>query len=161
MAADNKDSAVTNQLLRIIIKQSKTDPFQQGVSLFLEETDTSLCPVEAILSYLVIRGNSPGPLYIMQDSRRLTRQLFSDSLNDILKELHLDIGSYNTHSFRIGAATSAKEAGISDSHIMMLGRWRTSAYHSYCTPGHLRRPWLNSQELWQQAAPMTDITLGT
>ena len=34
-------------------------------------------------------------------------------------------------SFRIGAATTAKEKGISDVHIKMLGRWQSSAYQLY------------------------------
>ena len=128
VAVDNK---VRPQLLQVTIKQSKTDPFRQGVSLFLGKTGLPICPVEGILPYLVIRGNQPGPLFIMKDGRKLTRQLFSSSLDTILKELHLKNGLYNTHSFRIGAATSAKEAGISDSHIMTLGRWQSSAYRSY------------------------------
>ena len=77
------------------------------------------------------RGNQPGPLYIMKDGRQLTRQLFSTSLDVILEDLYLEKDCYNTHSFRIGAATSAWEAGIEDSQIMMLGRWRSSAYRNY------------------------------
>jgi len=50
----------------------------------------------------------------------LTRQLFSTLLDDILDELHLDRGQFNANSFRIGAATSAKEAGITNSHIKMF-----------------------------------------
>ena len=128
LAVDNKANP---QLLKVIIKQSKTDPFRQGVSLFLGRTDSTICPVRAVLPYLVARGNHPGPLFIMRDGKNLTRQLFSTSLDAILQELHLEKGHYNTHSFRIGAATSAREAGINDSHIMMLGRWRSSAYQSY------------------------------
>ena len=30
------------------IKQSKTDPFRQGVDVFLGKTDTAICPVNAI-----------------------------------------------------------------------------------------------------------------
>ena len=43
----------------------------------------------------------------------------------------MDKGSYNTHSFRIGAATSAIEAGISDVQVKMLGRWKSDAYQRY------------------------------
>ena len=61
----------------------------------------------------------------------LTRQLFSKFLDNILDKLHLKCDQYNTHSFRIGAATSAKEAGIDDLSIKMLGRWRSDTYQQY------------------------------
>ena len=38
---------------------------------------------------------------------------------------------YNTHSFRIGAATTARQANIPDAIIKMLGRWKSDAYQSY------------------------------
>lgn len=125
------DSKIKPQLLRVVIKQSKTDPFRQGVTLYLGKTGSPICPVDSLLPYLAVRGNRPGPLFVLSDGRMLTRQLFSTSLNNILDVLGLDRGQYNTHSFRIGVATSAKEAGISDSHIMMLGRWQSNAYLRY------------------------------
>ena len=45
--------------------------------------------------------------------------------------MHMDKGNFNTHSFRIGAATSAIDAGISDAQVKMLGRWRSNAYQLY------------------------------
>ena len=130
-----KDVAVDNRakprMLKVIIKQSKTDPFRQGVTLCLGKTDSQLCPVDAFLPYMAVRGNQEGPLFIMADGRRLTRQLFSDSLDNILASLRIDSGEYNTHSFRIGAATSASEAGIPDCTIMMLGKWQSNAYQRY------------------------------
>ena len=130
-----KDVAVDNRakprMLKVSIKQSKTDPFRQGVTLCLGKTDLELCPVDALLPYLVVRGNLEGPLFIMADGRRLTHELFSNSLDTILAKLRINSGEYNTHSFRIGAATSASEAGIPDSTIMMLGRWQSNAYQRY------------------------------
>ena len=93
-----------------------------------------ISPVDVILLYLAVRGNRTGPLFILADERMLTRQLFSTFLDNILDEMHLNRGEFNTHSFRIGAATSAKEAGIADSLIMMLGRWQSNAYQRYKTP---------------------------
>ena len=128
IAIDNKTNP---QIVRLTIKQSKTDPFRRGVKLYLGRTDSPICPVLGILPFLAVRGNRSGPLFILNDGRMLTRQLFSSFLDDILERLHLNRHHFNTHSFRIGAATSAKEAGIDDTHIKMLGRWRSDTYQQY------------------------------
>ena len=38
---------------------------------------------------------------------------------------------YNTHSFRIGAATHAAKMGKSDDEIMTMGRWKSDSYKRY------------------------------
>ena len=45
------------------LKASKTDPFRQGVVLYLGATGRELCPVAAVLSLMVARGNSGGLLF--------------------------------------------------------------------------------------------------
>ena len=119
------DSRSAPRMTRVRIKQSKTDPFHQGVDVYLGRTDTDICPVKALLPYLAIRGNRPGPLFIQEDGRMLTRQSFSST------RLQLAEGNYNTHSFRIGAAMTAMEAQIPETHIKMLGRWHSDAYQTY------------------------------
>ena len=42
-------------IVRVLIKQSKTDAFHQGVEIFLGSTDSVVCPVQAIFQYLVVR----------------------------------------------------------------------------------------------------------
>ena len=44
--------------VRVCIKASKTDPFRKGVDIFLGHTSNSLCPVAALLAYLVIHGKT-------------------------------------------------------------------------------------------------------
>ena len=53
----------------------------------------------------------------------------------------MDHRQFNTHSFRIGAATSAKHARVSDSHLKALGRWKSDAYLKYVrlSPKNLAR----------------------
>ena len=132
-----KDVAVDNKakprMLKVNIKQSKTDPFRQGVTLCLGKTDLQLCPVDALLPYLVVRGNREGPQFILGDGRRLTRDLFSNSLDNTLASLCINSGEYNTHSFRIGAATSASEAGIPDSTIRQMAEQCLSTLHQDST----------------------------
>ena len=63
------DHPTSLSMISIHIKQSKTDPFCQGVSLTLGRTHKDLCPV----AYLVKRGSKEGPLFQFHDSRHLTR----------------------------------------------------------------------------------------
>ena len=60
-----KDVAVDNRaksrMLKVIIKQSKTDHFRQGVTLCLGKVDSQLCPVDTLLPYMAVRGNQEGP----------------------------------------------------------------------------------------------------
>ena len=114
IAVDNRNSP---SLIRVTIKQSKTDPFRKGIHIFLGRTGKAICPVTAILPYLAICGNIEGPLFTTETGRPLTRQCFGSTLTRILKTAGLQADQYNTHSFRIGATTSAKQAGISDLHI--------------------------------------------
>ena len=104
------------QVLRLRLKQSKTDPFRRGVSIYLGTTESNLCPVKGILPYLAMRGSRAGPLFIYTDGRGLTQSLLKAAFDDLLIDLHLDKKQYNTHSFRIGAATSAKQANIPDTY---------------------------------------------
>ena len=135
------DSRDNPQMLKVSIKQSKTDPFRKGVNIYLGATGHSLCPIRGILPYLTLRGSRRGPLFLLEDGRGLTRQLFSTSLDNLLSELKRDTRNYSTHSFRIGAATSAKTANIPDTFIKMMGRWRSDVYQRYIKtpPGELAK----------------------
>ena len=90
-----------------------------------------LCPVEAVLSYLSIRGGTSGPLFVRTNGVPLTRAYFSERLRSLLGAAGI-AGRYSSHSFRIGAATSAALAGTVPEHmIQTLGRWTSSAYLTY------------------------------
>ena len=44
------DSHTTPSVVRLRIKQSKTDPLRQGVDIFLGTMGVSICPVQAIVA---------------------------------------------------------------------------------------------------------------
>ena len=60
------NSVVDLQFMEVRLKVSKTDPFQLGVSVYLGMTNKRICPVAAILAYLVIRGSDPGPFFVLR-----------------------------------------------------------------------------------------------
>ena len=125
------DNRSAPSAIQVVIKASKTDPFRQGVTLHIGITGDPLCPVAAVLSYMVARGGSPGPLFTWEDNRYLTRHRFVISVRAALTEAGYVAKDYAGHSFRIDAATTAAEHGIQDSLIKTLGRWESSAYTRY------------------------------
>ena len=104
-------------VLSVRLKASKTDPFQKGITLYIGRVSSDLCPVSAVLAYLLSRGKSDGPLFRFKDGRPLTRQQFVAAVQDALRKAGVDAESYAGHSFRIGAATTAAARGLEDSTI--------------------------------------------
>jgi len=70
------DSHVNPQCLAVHLRQSKTDPFGAGVTLYLGRTGEVLCPVTSVLAYLAIHQATPGPLFIFRDGTPLSRTHF-------------------------------------------------------------------------------------
>ena len=118
-------------MVSLKIKASKTDPFRQGVTIFLGATGSTLCPVNALLAYVDVRGQAPGPLFRFKDQQPLTRERLVSCLRTAISKAGFDPKLYAGHSFRIGAATAAHLNGVEDSTIMTLGRWKSDAYLRY------------------------------
>ena len=125
------DSQQNPSLLRVTIKRSKTDPFRKGISLFLGRTKTDICPVTAVVSYLEKRGMGKGVLFKFKNGHPLTRTKFVEEVRAGLRKAGINDSKYCSHSFRIGAATTAAKVGIEDSVIKTLGRWESLAYLQY------------------------------
>lgn len=125
------DCHTNPKIMKVRIKASKTDPYRQGVDIYLGRTQKDLCPLVAMLAYLAVRGSQMGPLFTFKDGKPLTRQKLVLQLRQALKAVGIDDTKYSGHSFRIGAATTAAAVGVEDSTIQMLGRWKSSAYLSY------------------------------
>ena len=129
------DQHANPSMIQINLKQSKTDPFRHGVDIFLGRTNMDLCPVAALLAYIAVRPPVPGPLFVYPDGSFLTTDKLVASVRQALQGAGMDPSNYSGHSFRIGAATTAAQAGLEDSVIKMLGRWESTAYQRYiCTP---------------------------
>ena len=125
------DSHTSPSVVRVSIKQSKTDPFRQGVDIFIGRSGSTVCPVQALIQYLGLRSSAPGPLFILSTGVPLTRVFLVTNLQAALRKSGLDDKAFNGHSFRIGAATTAAQRGLEDSLIQTLGRWRSDAYKLY------------------------------
>ncbi len=125
------DNVVAPQFVEVRIKASKTDPFQKGVSVYLGRTDSDICPVAAVLGYMVNRGTSPGPVSSRSNGHPLTRARLVGESRSALRQAGIDAARYAGHNFRSGAATTASLVGLPDSMIKTLGRWESAAYTLY------------------------------
>ena len=125
------DNAKAPSVISLHLRHSKTDPTYKGVKVYIGKTGDDLCPVSALLHYLTARGSRPGPLFVCENGKPLTKLKFVEEVRAALTEANLPAGQYAGHSFRIGAATTAAAAGLEDSLIQTLGRWKSSAYLLY------------------------------
>ena len=127
------DSVDKPSCLMVRIKASKTDIFRKGNTVYLGITGTELCPVAAIVNYMVLpkKQTRTTAFFGFSDGRPLTRDLFVRELRTALAAAGIKAEKFAGHSFRIGAATTAATCGMPDSLIQTLGRWESSAYTLY------------------------------
>ena len=93
------DSWAVPKVVSVVIKASKTDPFRKGVVIYLGRTNTSLCPVAAVTAYLAVRGNKPGPFFLLASGKPLSREVLVCRVRAAVRPSGIDTSG---HSFRIG-----------------------------------------------------------
>ena len=77
-------------------------------------TGDTLCLVAALLAYLAHHPSTEGPLILLQFGDSLSRHKLVTAVRQVLSSAGLDVSRFNGHSFRVGAATAAAEAGLAD-----------------------------------------------
>ena len=128
------DSRENPTIVHLTLRHSKTDIFSVGVTIHLGRTGHLLCPVSSLLAYMARRPPVPGPLFLLQSGQPLSRQRLVSAVRDTLAAAGMEVSRFNGHSFRVGAATTAAQAGIADSSIQQLGRWKSAAFTRYLRP---------------------------
>jgi integrase len=102
----------------VTLPRSKTDQEGRGRSVGIPRIGGSLCPVDALDSWLAASGNVDGPLFrsVSKAGRVLGNPLSASAVATIVKQrvaqIGLDPGRYSGHSLRAGFATSAAAAGL-------------------------------------------------
>lgn len=118
-------------------KHSQSTP----TTITIPATHTSNCPVDTIHAYLQLARPQGGALFQFRDRQPVTRQYFQTQLHKALGVIGINITQFNTHSFRIGAATEAvSRLGLPDHEIQRLGRWSSNAFKSYIRSPHFTTP---------------------
>ena len=125
--------------LELTLPASKTDPFRQGITLTVAATNDEACTVRALRHLFQQWPAAPtSPLFESEAHSPFTRDTVTSSLRQALRSEGIQ-GHYSGHSFRRGAATSARLAGLTDDEIMLLGRWKSDCYRLYIEthPAHI------------------------
>ncbi len=100
--------------------------------MFVKANSAShLCPANALLAFLKLRGAHQGPLFTIAPRCAVSRSFFSQALSSVIQYIGLDPRRYKSHSFRIGAATTAQLLGHTSQEIKSMGRWRSDAFSRY------------------------------
>ena len=119
--------------LVVHLRASKTDQLGKGTEVKLRPVREApaVCPVQVIRAYLAARPRVNEQLLIHFNGNPLTRYQFQAVLKKAALFLGWDTSRFSSHSFRIGAATTAAKNGVSIASIMKKGRWQSAAVNTY------------------------------
>lgn len=112
--------------------RSKTDLLDEGVTLTVHACGGSLCPHAWVIKALA-RAPKQGlddPLFQSASGHALTYSLFQAFLARVCALAGLGPG-YQTHSLRIGMATTLIELGFPTDLVQQMGRWLSDSYQFY------------------------------
>lgn len=118
-------------VIEIFLPHSKNDQDGLGITLCIPATSNVTCPVKAFLAYSAIRPNFPGLFFRHLSGSNVSRYQFLAVLKKALSSAGVNSSLYKSHSFRIGAATSAALAGLSGDEVSFCGRWKSNSYKKY------------------------------
>ena len=115
----------------VFLASSKTDHFNQGCPVIIGCSRTPICracKALHLLQHHQCTGSSPEDPFFKINDRALDIVTLVNHIKHLATSLGLDSSWYSGHSLRIGGATSAAEAGLSQWQIKLLGWWNSQAY---------------------------------
>jgi hypothetical protein len=111
------------------------------------QNEGALCPVKAFFTWHKLRfRETDAPLFRLENGTPLT----GAKLNSIMSKLlgpytDSSVGSFNTHSFRIGLASMLGNLGFSDEEVKAAGRWSSRAFKAYLKLKRTKRALVGKQ----------------
>lgn len=127
-----------DQAISLGLQSSKTDQSGAGVVLVLEARDGITCPVRCYQQFISRRPGIGGYLLCHEDRSPLTRYQFCAVLKMAISQIGLNSAHYNSHSFRVGSATTAYGNSVTEDNLKAYGRWSSEAFRTYIRiPKHI------------------------
>ena len=121
----------TDKSVSVTINSSKTDQYGLKTRLVLNSEFVNLSLYDQLHQYLSVRPSINGSFFCHFNHEKVTRYQVTVIPKSAPKFLGYNENDYNTHFFRIGAATHAAKMGKSDDEIMTMGRWKSESYKRY------------------------------
>lgn len=129
------DVRVEGHTVFISLRHSKSNQFgRPQVITLAESNNNATCPVQAVKKFMAMRPTRSPSFFCHFDRTPLTRYEFQAILKKATAFTGLADQKITSHSFRIGAATTAAAKGWSAEAIQTGGRWRSNAYLRYIRP---------------------------
>jgi hypothetical protein len=115
--------------MRLHIAQSKTDPFREGTHIVIANRTA----IDAMIAYVdtAKHRSSESPLFVVAGKPLDVTTLIQRTQSMLQLARIANADKYTGHSFRRGGATSLHVAGVSDSLIKVMGRWKSFAFVRY------------------------------
>ncbi|XP_073678908.1 uncharacterized protein [Garra rufa] len=128
-------AVLDDEVISYFIKQSKSDQLKKGHFIYIFNLQSTIQPFQTLLAFLQLRRsqskNPSDPLFTDDFNRPVSRFWFQKHLKVVLLLSGTPADNFSSHSFRIGAATTAAQKGMSQQQIQTLGRWSSDAFKSY------------------------------
>ena len=156
------DNTTDPQFLEVTIKASKTNPFRQGVQVYVGRTNIDLCPVVAVLSCMVYRGTDTGPFFWYARIRTLTKERFVRDVRSVLQAAGIDserLGKQFPYRGRINSSL-VQVTGLVNQNPRSLAEHGLLTLHSY-TQGDAMHCLMPADGLSNQEASVGDHKLGS
>jgi len=124
---------LTDTHILIELHQSKINPFQREQFIHIYPTTSCTCPVHDLRLFANRIKVKLLKLHVFNAEKfsPLSHPKPTQTICHLLSQVGMCSSSYATHSFRIGAATTAGAAGLPTWLIKTLGRWSSNAYLTY------------------------------
>ena len=114
--------SLSEDRLSLVHPASKTDLFCRGVTLTISAALDEACAIKSLRNLSEQFPKAHHHALFSNTSGNFSRNYLTRQLQAGLQMLGYE-GNYTGHSFRRGAATSARLAGLSEEEIQLLGRW--------------------------------------
>lgn len=95
---------------------------------------SSLCPVAAVESFLVIFPERMGSFLVHENGESLSRFQFISVYRKCLTASGLGELNFSSHLFHIGAATEVVRWGLDEEVVKRIDRWESKRFRSYVRP---------------------------